>query len=156
MSEGFVTVDSDSQPETTLSPISFAAPPVQRSAWRVWGMVLGAAVVWLLVWGRLQPFADWLTYDLIGLAPRLALRRVGGFLPLRCSENPAAAGRHDLRGDRAARFFGAESTPAIARRETSREWGMSWRRGWGSSRPSAPAPRCPSSSASSRPASRWA
>ncbi len=69
MSEGFILVDPDSQPESDSAPISFAAPPVQRPAWRIWAPVIGAAAIWLLVWGRLQPFADWLTYDLIGLAP---------------------------------------------------------------------------------------
>jgi uncharacterized membrane protein YraQ (UPF0718 family) len=69
MPDGFILVEPDSQAEIAPAPISFAAPPTQRRAWRVWALVLGAAVAWLLVWGRLQPFADWLTYDLIGLAP---------------------------------------------------------------------------------------
>ncbi len=82
MSKGFILVDSDAQTESKPTPISFAAPPTQRPAWQVWAVVLGAAVAWLLVWGRLQPFADWLTYDLIGLAPGLPPWRVGGLLPL--------------------------------------------------------------------------
>ena len=69
MPEGFILVDPESQPESSPTPISFAAPTAQRAAWRVWALVLGAAVAWLLVWGRLQPFADWLTYEIIGLAP---------------------------------------------------------------------------------------
>lgn len=40
-----------------------------KHGWRLPALVLGAAVLWLILWGQLQNLADWLTYRLIGLAP---------------------------------------------------------------------------------------
>jgi uncharacterized membrane protein YraQ (UPF0718 family) len=43
--------------------------PPTRPAWRLPAVVVVVGIVWILVWGQLQNLADWLTYDLIGLAP---------------------------------------------------------------------------------------
>jgi uncharacterized membrane protein YraQ (UPF0718 family) len=40
-----------------------------KRGWRLPALVLGAAVVWIILWGQLQNLADWLTYRLIGLVP---------------------------------------------------------------------------------------
>jgi uncharacterized membrane protein YraQ (UPF0718 family) len=40
-----------------------------KHGWRLPALVLGAAVLWVILWGQLQNLADWLTYRLIGLAP---------------------------------------------------------------------------------------
>ena len=40
-----------------------------KQGWRLPAMTLGAAVLWVILWGQLQNLADWLTYDLIGLTP---------------------------------------------------------------------------------------
>ena len=40
-----------------------------RSDPGAWALVLGAGVIWWLVWIRLQPLADWLTYQALGLRP---------------------------------------------------------------------------------------
>jgi uncharacterized membrane protein YraQ (UPF0718 family) len=49
------------QPTTTSFPL--------KEQWRLPLLTLGAALAWLLLWHRLQPVADWLTYTLIGLTP---------------------------------------------------------------------------------------
>lgn len=36
-------------------------------SWRLPGLVLGLAIIWILLWGQLQNLADWLSYSLIGL-----------------------------------------------------------------------------------------
>jgi uncharacterized membrane protein YraQ (UPF0718 family) len=40
-----------------------------KRGWRLPALVLGAAIVWIILWGQLQNLADWLTYRLIGLVP---------------------------------------------------------------------------------------
>lgn len=42
--------------------------PPQKSGWQLPVLVLLLGLIWLLVWPQLQPLADWLTYDLIGLS----------------------------------------------------------------------------------------
>jgi len=46
-----------------------ATPLPAKQGWRLPAMTLGAAVLWVILWGQLQNLADWLTYDLIGLTP---------------------------------------------------------------------------------------
>lgn len=64
MSNEFVFAESN--------PPTFSAPdplPQQSSkSLRAWGTVLVAALVWWIVWQRLPGLANWLTYDVIGLA----------------------------------------------------------------------------------------
>lgn len=50
----------------TVHPLS--SPPTKQG-WRLPLGVIATAVLWFLVWGQLQNFADWLTYQLIGLSP---------------------------------------------------------------------------------------
>ena len=66
MAQGFSLAEP--QQLTTTTP---PAPQQQnaRSSWQTWGMVIGIAGIWWIVWQNLLGFADWLTYDLIGLAP---------------------------------------------------------------------------------------
>jgi len=40
-----------------------------KEQWRLPLFTAGAAIVWVLLWNQLQPLADWLTYNLIGLTP---------------------------------------------------------------------------------------
>jgi uncharacterized protein len=40
-----------------------------KQTWKLPALVIFLAVVWWLVWGQLQNFADWLTFTLIGLQP---------------------------------------------------------------------------------------
>lgn len=51
---------------TTTEQIT-AVPPKQN--WKLPALVIVLAVIWWLVWGQLQNFADWLTYSVIGLSP---------------------------------------------------------------------------------------
>lgn len=46
-----------------------ATPLPAKQGWRLPAMTLGAAVLWVILWGQLQNLADWLTYDLVGLTP---------------------------------------------------------------------------------------
>jgi uncharacterized membrane protein YraQ (UPF0718 family) len=48
---------------------SRATSPATKQGWRLPALMLGAAVLWVIVWGQLQNLADWLTNDLIGLTP---------------------------------------------------------------------------------------
>lgn len=41
--------------------------PSRQSDSRAWLIVVGAAVIWLIAYNTIQPLANWLTYDLIGL-----------------------------------------------------------------------------------------
>ncbi len=50
-----------------------AASLPTRQGWRLPALALGAAVLWIILWGQLQNLADWLTYDLIGLTPGMHL-----------------------------------------------------------------------------------
>ena len=43
--------------------------PRFKQNWCLPALVISIAVVWILVWGQLQNFADWLTSTLIGLQP---------------------------------------------------------------------------------------
>jgi uncharacterized membrane protein YraQ (UPF0718 family) len=40
-----------------------------KQGWRLPALVLGAAALWIILWGQLQNLADWVTYHLIGLVP---------------------------------------------------------------------------------------
>jgi uncharacterized membrane protein YraQ (UPF0718 family) len=40
-----------------------------KQGWRLPALALGAAALWIILWGQLQNLADWLTYNLIGLEP---------------------------------------------------------------------------------------
>ncbi|MCA9969583.1 MAG: permease [Anaerolineales bacterium] len=44
------------------------APTPRTAAWRLPALVAALAVAWLLLWGQLQPLADWLSYTLMGLS----------------------------------------------------------------------------------------
>lgn len=44
-----------------------------RSGWQLPLLVILLAILWVLVWQQLQPIADWLTYDLLGLPPHTRL-----------------------------------------------------------------------------------
>ncbi|MBN1994531.1 MAG: permease [Anaerolineae bacterium] len=46
-----------------------AASPSTRPAWQLPALMVGAAILWLILWNVLQPLADWLTYTLLGLSP---------------------------------------------------------------------------------------
>ena len=46
-----------------------ATSPSVKRGWRLPALTLGAAAVWVILWGQLQNLADWLTFDLIGLMP---------------------------------------------------------------------------------------
>ena len=68
MADGFVFAD----PEMTgFQPDSLPEkPPVDRRGdGRAWAMVLTAAVLWWIIWGLLQPLADWLTFSVLNLEP---------------------------------------------------------------------------------------
>jgi len=66
MAEGFVFA----QPEQSPTPQPLTPPPVARNqSWQAWVIVLTAALIWWFVWQNLLGLADWLTYELIGLAP---------------------------------------------------------------------------------------
>ena len=72
MSGEFVFVDPDFDlTDETPQAAAVAAPmPAPRAIeWKPWAVVLGLAAVWLLVWSQLQPFADWFSYQLLGLSP---------------------------------------------------------------------------------------
>lgn len=68
MTDGFVLVDSDSQPDSASPPMAFAVAGKQRPVWQAWALVVGAAMAWVLAWSQLQSFADWFTYRLLGLS----------------------------------------------------------------------------------------
>lgn len=40
-----------------------------KQDWKLPALVVALAILWWLVWGQLQTFADWITYTLIGLSP---------------------------------------------------------------------------------------
>ena len=40
-----------------------------KQGWQLPALTVGAAVLWIILWGQLQNLADWLTYQLIGLKP---------------------------------------------------------------------------------------
>ena len=47
--------------------------PPRRSGWQLPLLVILLGIIWLLVWQQLQPIADWLTYELLGLSPHTRL-----------------------------------------------------------------------------------
>jgi uncharacterized membrane protein YraQ (UPF0718 family) len=64
MAEGFTFAEEVEIPDATQRQ------PQRKDARRsiyAWTMVLGAALLWWLAYLALEPLADWLTYDLIGL-----------------------------------------------------------------------------------------
>ena len=50
-----------------MSSENLTLPRRPKSAWQLPGLVLLLALLWLLLWPRLQSLADWLVYDLFGL-----------------------------------------------------------------------------------------
>lgn len=66
MAEGFVAASTDQRPSGTKGSQTLHRRPNDLLAW---ALVLTAAFVWWLLWSRLEPLADWLTFELIGLAP---------------------------------------------------------------------------------------
>ncbi len=40
-----------------------------KQGWQLPALTIGAAVLWIILWGQLQGLAHWLTYQLIGLTP---------------------------------------------------------------------------------------
>ena len=43
-------------------------PPARRAAWQLPVLVIGLGLLWILIWGQLQNFADWLSYTVMGLS----------------------------------------------------------------------------------------
>jgi uncharacterized membrane protein YraQ (UPF0718 family) len=65
MADGFVIA----QPEQSDARNQRDRLPTGRhDDLRAWAALLAAALVWWVAWRALNPLADWLTYDLIGLA----------------------------------------------------------------------------------------
>lgn len=42
-------------------------PEQRQQIWKLWVLVTAAALVWWLLYSNLQPLADWIAYDLLGL-----------------------------------------------------------------------------------------
>ncbi len=40
-----------------------------KQGWQLPALTVGAAALWIILWGQLQNLADWLTYQVIGLKP---------------------------------------------------------------------------------------
>lgn len=59
MAEGFVFAEPDSTPTPQTK---------NGSTWQLWAGLGLAGVIWWLIYRNLQPIADWLTYELIGLS----------------------------------------------------------------------------------------
>jgi len=72
MAEGFVFAEPGQTPNT---PVSGRNSPV----WQAWAIVLAAAAGWWLAWSNLQRVANWLTYDLVGLAAESRLGEAVAF-----------------------------------------------------------------------------
>ncbi len=51
---------------TTTEQLTSVQP---KQGWKLPVLVIALAILWWLVWGQLQNFADWLTYTIIGLSP---------------------------------------------------------------------------------------
>lgn len=64
MSNEFAFVESNLPTSPSPSPL----PHRSRKNLRAWGAVSVAALIWWIVWQSLPGLADWLTYDVIGLA----------------------------------------------------------------------------------------
>jgi uncharacterized membrane protein YraQ (UPF0718 family) len=62
MAKGFVVVEPGQSPPPTATDRAAAT-------WRVWALVVAAAIIWCIAWQNLLGVADWLTYGLIGLTP---------------------------------------------------------------------------------------
>jgi len=52
-----------------MSSEKITLTPPRKSSWQLPALVILLGIIWLLVWQQLQPLADWLSYDLIGLQP---------------------------------------------------------------------------------------
>ncbi len=52
-----------------MSSEKITLTPPRKSGWQLPTLVILLGIIWLLVWQQLQPLADWLSYDLIGLQP---------------------------------------------------------------------------------------
>jgi len=57
--------------ETNPNLLDPQQPTINRE-WRVWGLLVVAAMAWWIAWNSLQPLADWITYGLLGLSPTSA------------------------------------------------------------------------------------
>ena len=88
--------------------------------------------------------------------PREPPRRRPPVLPLRHPQGAAAAHRHRLRHGHGELLVHPRAHPRAAGRAAAKAWPTSWPPASASSPRSAPARRCRCSSASSRPAFRWA
>ncbi len=51
----------------TLLTQQQAKKPSAGSNWRAWGVVLLAAVIWFALYNVIQPFANWIAFDLLAL-----------------------------------------------------------------------------------------
>lgn len=60
MADGFVFAEPR---QTPPAPV----PEHRKGGWQAWSVVLGVAIIWWFLWGKLLGFANWLTYELIGL-----------------------------------------------------------------------------------------
>ncbi len=54
-------------------PATRQPTPGGWQAWRAWLVVSAAALLWWLAWNSILPLAEWVTFDLLGLAPASAL-----------------------------------------------------------------------------------
>jgi uncharacterized membrane protein YraQ (UPF0718 family) len=52
-----------------MSSEKLTLTPPRKSSWQLPALVILLGLIWLLLWQQLQPLADWLSYDLIGLQP---------------------------------------------------------------------------------------
>jgi len=65
MAEGFVVAQPEQQDAAEQEgPFSYHSHP---DIW-AWSIVGAVAVIWWIAWRALEPLANWITYDLIGLA----------------------------------------------------------------------------------------
>ena len=56
-----------------MSSEKITLTPPRKSGWQLPALVVLLGIIWWLLWQQLQPLADWLTYDLIGLPPETRL-----------------------------------------------------------------------------------
>lgn len=68
MSSGFTLVEQDQPAQTNTDIRSTQVLNSEPPLWRVLLVATIAAVAWIIAWLNIQNLADWLTYDLIGLA----------------------------------------------------------------------------------------
>lgn len=72
MSGQFIFADPEFEiPEENTQTVTVAAslPTSSVFEWKPWAVILSLAGLWLLLWRLLQPVADWLSFELLGLSP---------------------------------------------------------------------------------------